>query len=551
MRVWRSDGSGAACLTDALCINKDIIKKRSKMDCCIISVIGGGGKTSLLYLMSRELAADGFRVALTTTTHMIIPKTFPWTESVDEAARMLSREPVLVAHKVSSDASGTASSSSNRYDFSSMDNGSEDAVHIKDGAAHKYPLIKGKCTALTAEEFAVLRREADIILVEADGARQLPIKAAAAHEPVIMPDSDYVIAVAGIDAIGQPLQKVCHRPWLAAGRFGVPLDMAVTEKMLADLLTDPVIGQMKGIAGRGKSQSARQFRVLVNKADDEGRRKSAFEICRMLSSRGLISAVSALRDRVALIVLAAGQGKRFTHNKNDSDGTAVVRVGDQRYIDETGTEHLRRSDKNTISKSESGYIGYPDKEAVNKLEYCVRGEPIYAGLLRAVRELISGYGDEIIHEKILVTQEARHELRRAAEADGFKIVINQQPWKGISSSIKLGINAAEASEAYLFTVCDQPKLTSRTFYRLIEAYQYGSGSIAAVRSMEAFVNAQAAAGGNPNIFSVRYRSDLLALEGDMGGKNIIRKHETETSYVDVPSEELFDIDTKGDLWRFI
>ena len=57
------------------------------------------------------------------------------------------------------------------------------------------------------------------------------------------------------------------------------------------------------------------------------------------------------------------------------------------------------------------------------------------------------------------------------------------------------------------------------------------------------------AGGSPNIFSDRYRIDLLALEGDTGGKRIIRKHAEDTVYVDVPAEELFDIDTMDDLVR--
>ena len=579
MRVWKSDGSSVASLTDALCIKKDIIKKGSKIDCCVISVIGGGGKTSLLYRLSRELAADGFRVALTTTTHMMIPQTFPWTESIDDAVHMLSKEPALIVHRVSLDLSEAPG-------LSKMPSLSEASSKNSD-----------RCVGISAAEYDILRKEADIILVEADGARQLPLKAAAAHEPVIMWDSDYVIAVAGVDAMGRPLQEVCHRPQLAADYFGLPLDTAVTEEIVVNLLTDPVIGQMKGVGECRQSQSARQVRVLINKADDEKRRKSAFNICDMLSSQGIISAVSALRDRVALIVLAAGQSKRFICGEKADpkavfkdevifkDGTifgdrAVSEDGDT-FESEIITAKKIEGKKRAEAAAKEKYPGDAEEKEekyASKLEFHMGGEPIYAGLLRTVRELVSGYGYEIIHEKILVTQEARQELRKAAEADGFRIVINQQPENGISSSIKLGINAVEDSEAYLFTVCDQPKLTSRTFYRLIEAYQYGRGSIAAVRPEESGIDKKLEtgtgtnletgtgtnldeaiskrlaerkkpAGGSPNIFSDRYRSDLLALEGDMGGKRIIRKHAEDTVYVDVPAEELFDIDTMDDLVR--
>ncbi len=579
MRVWKSDGSSVASLTDALCIKKDIIKKGSKIDCCVISVIGGGGKTSLLYRLSRELAADGFRVALTTTTHMMIPQTFPWTESIDDAVHMLSKEPALIVHRVSLDLSEAPG-------LSKTPSLSEASSKNSD-----------RCVGISAAEYDILRKEADIILVEADGARQLPLKAAAAHEPVIMWDSDYVIAVAGVDAMGRPLQEVCHRPQLAADYFGLPLDTAVTEEIVVNLLTDPVIGQMKGVGECRQSQSARQVRVLINKADDEKRRKSAFNICDMLSSQGIISAVSALRDRVALIVLAAGQSKRFICGEK-ADPKAVfkdeaifkdVTIFGDRAVSEDGdafeseiiTAKKIEGKKRAEAAAKEKYPGDAEEKEekyASKLEFHMGGEPIYAGLLRTVRELVSGYGYEIIHEKILVTQEARQELRKAAEADGFRIVINQQPENGISSSIKLGINAVEDSEAYLFTVCDQPKLSSRTFYRLIEAYQYGRGSIAAVRPEESGIDKKLEtgtgtnletgtgtnldeaiskrlaerkkpAGGSPNIFSDRYRSDLLALEGDTGGKRIIRKHAEDTVYVDVPAEELFDIDTMDDLVR--
>ncbi len=45
----------------------------------------------------------------------------------------------------------------------------------------------------------------DRILVEADGSARRPLKAPAAHEPVVPAASDALIAVAGLNGIGQPL----------------------------------------------------------------------------------------------------------------------------------------------------------------------------------------------------------------------------------------------------------------------------------------------------------------------------------------------------------
>ena len=49
------------------------------------------------------------------------------------------------------------------------------------------------------------------MLVEADGAKGLPLKAHEAHEPVIPPCAQRVVAVAGIDGVGKPIGAVCHR----------------------------------------------------------------------------------------------------------------------------------------------------------------------------------------------------------------------------------------------------------------------------------------------------------------------------------------------------
>ena len=85
--------------------------------------------------------------------------------------------------------------------------------------------------------------EADTVLLEADGAKHHPCKAPAAHEPVLLRPSDIVLAVAGLSAVGKPLQDVCFR-----------LEAACSE------------------AGGRKSVSTRKFYAILNQADDEARR---------------------------------------------------------------------------------------------------------------------------------------------------------------------------------------------------------------------------------------------------------------------------------------
>jgi probable selenium-dependent hydroxylase accessory protein YqeC len=56
-----------------------------------------------------------------------------------------------------------------------------------------------------------LRERADIIVIEADGAHRRPLKFPGDNEPVILDETDIVIAVSGLDALGKMAGEVCHR----------------------------------------------------------------------------------------------------------------------------------------------------------------------------------------------------------------------------------------------------------------------------------------------------------------------------------------------------
>ncbi|MPM68025.1 hypothetical protein SDC9_114951 [bioreactor metagenome] len=101
---------------------------------------------------------------------------------------------------------------------------------------------------------------ADWLLAEADGSRRLPVKAPAAHEPVLLEPCRAVIAVAGLSALGHPLSRVCHRPELACAVLGVSPETPLTPELLARLLASP-LGQFKGVGEPG------QLRLFLNQAD--------------------------------------------------------------------------------------------------------------------------------------------------------------------------------------------------------------------------------------------------------------------------------------------
>lgn len=133
----------------------------------VTAIIGSGGKTTLMYALAQELSQFG-RVIVTTTTHIRKPSHLPVTEWVRDA------EGIVCAGS---------------------------------------PCENDKLCAprQSMEELADL---ADFVLVEADGSAGKPLKAHAAHEPVIPDNAAQVISVVGASGLNRPISEAVHRPEL-------------------------------------------------------------------------------------------------------------------------------------------------------------------------------------------------------------------------------------------------------------------------------------------------------------------------------------------------
>ena len=77
---------------------------------------------------------------------------------------------------------------------------------------------------------------ADYVLVEADGAKRLPLKAHAEHESVIPACAGRTVCMVGVDGLGAPVSQTCHRPQRFAQLAGVSVDDAVTPEAVAAVL---------------------------------------------------------------------------------------------------------------------------------------------------------------------------------------------------------------------------------------------------------------------------------------------------------------------------
>ncbi len=176
----------------------------------MVSFVGAGGKSTLLLRLGRELAQD-HRVVLTTTTRMgadQIPSSSAIVDDLDGVTQALV---------------------SGRTGF---------LIGEIDG-----PKVIGPPADLVDELFA--NPDLDYLLVEADGARRRAIKAPAEHEPVIPSRTTTVVVVTGLDAVGNRLDEVAHRPQLVSALTGRGLDETLTPEDVATLIGD----QSGGLAG--------------------------------------------------------------------------------------------------------------------------------------------------------------------------------------------------------------------------------------------------------------------------------------------------------------
>jgi len=167
----------------------------------------------------------------------------------------------------------------------------------------------------------------------------------------------------------------------------------------------------------------------------------------------------------------------------------------------------------------------------NKLLFPVDGLPLFRCSFSACPpQLFAKAAVVSCYEEILI----------AAEAAGYLPVFNPEAAEGQSASIRLGLNALGDLDGYLFAVCDQPYLTAQTVGNLLAAHQDAPvGTITAL--------SHSGRRGNPVIFDACYRSELLALTSDTGGKTVISAHQNRLLLVEAAQErELFDLDRVED-----
>jgi probable selenium-dependent hydroxylase accessory protein YqeC len=178
-----------------------------------VALVGGGGKTSLLFEMARVLRQAGKRILLTTTTKLW------YREALKSPSLILTSSDTAWRTKL--------------FEALQFHGHVMLAGSLLDSAK-----VQGIDPALADELY--LDAPIDYLLVEADGSAGHPVKAHAVHEPVVPASTTVVVALLGLDALNRPLGPDTVFRWEAFKEItGADLGQPLTPRVLARLFGHP------------------------------------------------------------------------------------------------------------------------------------------------------------------------------------------------------------------------------------------------------------------------------------------------------------------------
>ncbi len=396
-----------------------------------IAIVGAGGKTTALFQIARQFTGP---VIVTATTHF-----GEW------------QIPLADQHIIASSPNALAGV---RFD----------GVTLVTGSLRQ----DNRTDSLSQDILFWLHAEAEKLniplLIEADGARQKPLKAPAAHEPAIPSFVDSVVVVTGLSGLGKPLtDEIVHRAEIFAKLSELKINEAITSEALIRVLIHPN-GGLKNIPAQ-----ARKI-VLLNQADMPELQSSGGKMANALLGKFNSVIVGTLEpanlqtfEPIAGIILAAGASKRFGQPKQLLD-----------------------------------WRGEPFVRAVAKTA-------LEAGLFPVIVVIGSNAGQvEAVLQDLPV-----------------KTVLNEDWQSGQASSIRTGVQALPPETgSVIFLLADQPQIHADVIQALVAHHATEFYPIVA----PLVLNERRA---NPVLFDRVTFPDLLKLKGDVGGRAIFDKHRVE------------------------
>ncbi|HTP01792.1 MAG TPA: selenium cofactor biosynthesis protein YqeC [Anaerolineales bacterium] len=461
----------------------------------VVAFVGAGGKTTAIFQLARQ---HELPVIVTTTTHI-----GAWqADKADEHITILraefrQREPTRIGQRhILKYTRGTPTSELPLLDQLLVISPSEYPGRLDVNGVSLVTGTETRDKRLSAPpEWAPMwlhdmaRHNHIQMLIEADGAREKPLKAPADHEPVIPPFADMVVVVSGLSALDQPLSDSnVHRAQEFASVSGLKMGEPITPEALTRVLLDADAGGLKNAPEQARCVA------LLNQADTPELQSQAHGM-----SHALLKSYDA--------VVVASLERNEIHAVHESAAGIILAAG--------GSQRLGRPKQ--------------------LLDW--RGQPF----VRAVAETALRSG---LRPVIVVTGSNADQVKAALDGLPVQTVHNAEWETGQASSIRSGVQAVPSwCGSAIFLLTDQPQLKFDVITALVDVHAAGLHPIVAPLVM---MEQRA----NPVLFDRDTFPDLLQLEGDVGGRAVFSRHRVEFMpwYDD---RLLLDVDTEADYRRLV
>lgn len=457
-----------------------IINKKAK----IISIVGAGGKTTLVFNMASECARAGGSVLVTTTTHMLDDN---FCHSLNEALR-------------------------------------KDGINERPKKTHAYKIGSSRgdrVGILSKEELDRAKEIFDYIIVEADGSRCMPIKKPDLNkEPVILDGSDEIYIVMGRAAIGRKFKIVCHRYNLLTNEEKSEIEklfcknnetideLLVTEELLKYCAKKFYIEPL--------SKNFPDAEFVTYLADmKKGENYKNYK-------------------KIAFVNLASGSSRRFSASIKEYASEIVSKKDFNLYSDK-----LVKLASEIYNKLDKGLF-------VNKLVIPYKKRLVFEHLLLeevkardfVMKHFKNEYRHNIKIDIAMVTPYLKIEKLSKKIYKNIKIIYNPKENEGISSSIKKAISCYKDYDAIVLFNSDFINLK----YDEIACFVINSIESNNVRAMMCNEEGIAAA---PAFADKKVFKDIKKISGDKGAKEILSKEPCYLYHIE--DKALSDIDDIKDI----
>jgi molybdenum cofactor cytidylyltransferase len=162
-------------------------------------------------------------------------------------------------------------------------------------------------------------------------------------------------------------------------------------------------------------------------------------------------------------------------------------------------------------------------------------------LSRSVAPLLEP-GSGVDRVVVVLGANAEAIARAAALPDDARliVVVNEAWGEGMASSLRRGLDECRDAHAVLIVLADQPGSSAARVRAVIDALPEGGRLVVPVR---------AGVPAHPVLFARALFPELAALAGDVGAREVVRRHWEEAVRLEMPP--LADVDTEEDYERFV